>query len=215
MLDEIKHFILKGVSEKDIAAECVKLLKEKGITHCWYHGVPALVLCGSRSKISVSGRDCIVSEEIVSNTDLVTIDLSPCKENIWGDCARSFAVENGVVSDWPENEDFVSGFITEMKLHKELLNFAKPDTKFCELYKFTNDLIIDMGFENLDFVKNVGHSIETDASKRKYIENGNIALLSAVDYFTFEPHIATSKSKWGFKHENIYYFDDDGVVCEL
>ncbi len=59
MFDEIKHFIVKGVSEKDIAAECVKLLREKGITQCWYHGVSALVLCGSRSKMSVSGKDYI------------------------------------------------------------------------------------------------------------------------------------------------------------
>ena len=215
MFDEIKHFIVKGVSEKDIAAECVKLLREKGITQCWYHGVSALVLCGSRSKMSVSGKDYIVSEEMVSNTDLVTIDLSPAKGNIWGDCARSFAVENGVVADWPANEDFVSGFITEMKLHKELLNFAKPDTKFCELYKFANDLIINMGFENLDFMKNIGHSIETDISERKYIENRNTNILCSVDYFTFEPHIAASKSKWGFKYENIYYFDDKGVLREL
>jgi len=84
------------------------------------------------------------------------------------DCARSFAVENGAVVDSPENKEFVSGFITEQKLHEELLSFAKPDTKFCELYKFANDLIIDMGFENLDFMKNVGHSIETDIGKRKY-----------------------------------------------
>lgn len=215
VLDEIRHFIVTGVSEKDIAAECVSLLREKGITQCWYHGVPALVLFGSRSKMSVSGRDYIASEEMVSNIDLVTIDLSPSKGNIWGDCSRSFAVENGVVVDRPENKDFVSGFITEMKLHAELLNFAKPEMKFCELHKFANGLIIDMGFENLDFMKNVGHSIETDISKRKYIEDGNTALLSSVDYFSFEPHIATSKSKWGFKYENIYYFDGNGVLCEL
>ena len=84
VLDEIRHFIVTGISEKDIAAECVSLLREKGITQCWYHGVPALVLCGSRSKVSVSGRDYIVSEEMVSHTDLVTIDLSPSKGNIWG-----------------------------------------------------------------------------------------------------------------------------------
>ena len=215
VLDEIRHFIVKGVSEKDIATECTKLLKEKGIAECWYHGIPALVLCGSRSKISVSGKDYIISEKKVSATDLVTIDLSPSKKGIWGDCARSFAVENGVVVDWPESEDLILGFVAEMKLHEELLNFVTLDTKFCELYKFANDLIINMGFENLDFMNNLGHSIETDISKRKYIDNKNTNLLSSVAYFTFEPHIATSKSKWGFKHENIYYFDANGVVCEL
>ena len=215
VLEEIKHFIVKGVREKDIATECVSLLRKKGVAQCWYHGVPALVLCGSNSKKSVSGRDYIASEDTVSNTDLVTIDLSPSKENIWGDCARSFAVENGVVVDQPKDTNFVSGFRTETKLHEALLNFARPDTTFCQLHKFANDLIIKMGFENLDFKKNLGHSIETDINRRKYIEIGNTAPLSSVDYFTFEPHIAALKSRWGFKYENIYYFDDNGIICEL
>lgn len=215
VLDEIKPFIVAGVTEKDISTECIRLLKEKGLTQCWYHDVPALVLCGSRTQMSVSGRDYFPTEEMVADTDLVTIDLSPCKENIWADCARSFAVENGVVADLPVNEEFILGFTAEIKLHEELLNFATPDTKFCQLYKFANDLIIDMGFENLDFLKNLGHSIETDISKRKYIDSENTDLLSSTDYFTFEPHIAAVRSNWGFKCEKIYYFDNSVVLCEL
>ena len=30
-----------------------------------------------------------------------------------------------------------------------------------------------------------------------------------VSYFTFEPHISTDGSKYGFKREDIYYFDND------
>ena len=86
---------------------------------------------------------------------------------------------------------------------------------FGSKYIIANDIIIDLGFENLDFMNNLGHSIETNISKRKYIEKGNTDLLSSVDYFTFEPHIASSNSNWGFKYENIYYFDDSDILCEL
>ena len=47
-----------------------------------------------------------------------------------------------------------------------------------------------------------------DKNDRIYTEKGNTALLSSVDYFTFEPHISVKGSKYGYKKENIYYFAD-------
>ncbi len=56
---------------------------------------------------------------------------------------------------------------------------------------------------------NLGHSIEHRKENRIYIERGNKRKLGEVDYFTFEPHIAKAGSKYGFKRENIYFFDKD------
>ena len=67
---------------------------------------------------------------------------------------------------------------------------------------------------NLDFMGNLGHSIVKVKSDRIYIEKENKAKLGAVNYFTFEPHIAFHDSKYGYKKENIYYFDGD-VLVEL
>lgn len=47
---------------------------------------------------------------------------------------------------------------------------------------------------------------------RVYIEKGNKQKLSDVDYFTFEPHISIPRSKYGYKKENIYYFEDSKLV---
>ena len=47
---------------------------------------------------------------------------------------------------------------------------------------------------------------------RVYIEKGNMTKLSDVKYFTFEPHIAFPNSKYGYKKENIYYFDENGLM---
>ena len=83
------------------------------------------------------------------------------------------------------------------------------------LYELANESIIDAGFENLDFLGNVGHSICERRDQRLYIESGNNRCLGEVTCFTFEPHIRLRTGKWGYKHENIYYFDDDGAPCEL
>lgn len=48
----------------------------------------------------------------------------------------------------------------EEKLHRELLSFAKPETTFEELYLHINKFITANGYINLDFMGNLGHSIE-------------------------------------------------------
>lgn len=61
---------------------------------------------------------------------------------------------------------------------------------------------------------NLGHSIVRNKDDRIYIEKGNMAKLGDVNFFTFEPHISISGSKYGYKRENIYYFED-GKIKEL
>ena len=61
---------------------------------------------------------------------------------------------------------------------------------------------------------NLGHSIERKKEDRIYIEKGNKTKLGDAGYFTFEPHISVSGSVYGYKRENIYYFEK-GVLREL
>lgn len=93
--------------------------------------------------------------------------------------------------------------------------FVSPETKFSDLYKFGNDLISDFGWENLDFLENLGHSIETKPEERRFIDKNCHEQLGSVPLFTFEPHIRQRAGKWGFKHENIYYFNILGEIVEL
>ena len=53
-----------------------------------------------------------------------------------------------------------------------------------------------------------------DKNDRVYTEKGNTQKISDVKYFTFEPHISIQGSKYGFKKENIYYFEN-GKLVEL
>ena len=75
-----------------------------------------------------------------------------------------------------------------------------------------NEYIVENGFVNLDFMGNLGHSIVKSKGDRVYIEKENVMKLGDVKYFTFEPHIAFPDSKYGCKKENIYYFDEAGLV---
>ena len=85
-------------------------------------------------------------------------------------------------------------------------------TTFEKLYYHMNEFIVENGFVNLDFMGNLGHSIVKTKGDRVYIEKGNMTKLGDVKYFTFEPHISYPDSKYGYKKENIYYFDENGLM---
>ena len=105
MLHELRSFIHIGVTEAMIAERCVQLLEKYGVRECWYHNVPALVLVGQRTRMSVSGKQYRPADISVTDIDLVTVDLSPMLDGCWGDCARSFYIEGGRVVNQPENAE--------------------------------------------------------------------------------------------------------------
>ncbi len=202
-------------TEQSIAARATRMMADLGATETWYYDCPAFVLLGSRSCLSISGREYQPSDESVGMANLITVDLSPSRNNVWGDCARSFCLEDGRCVEQPTIDEFRDGIAAEQTLHAAMLSFVRPDTTFQALFEFANAMITDLGFENLDFLGNVGHSIESARADRRYIEAGNTTRLSDARLFTFEPHIRKRGGAWGHKHENIYCFGPDGRATEI
>jgi hypothetical protein len=89
-----------------------------------------------------------------------------------------------------------------------------PYTKFSELFEFINGQIEMSGFVNIDFMKNLGHTIEIDIKKRSFIDRSNHEKIGT-KLFTFEPHIRKKESNLGFKHEEIYYFNENNILRTL
>jgi methionine aminopeptidase len=208
-IEFLKSFISEGVTEKSIKEAAEKFLNNKGVNSFWYYGIGAFVFAGERTTISISGREYQATDKKVQRNDLVTVDLSPEIDGFWGDLARSFIIENGQVID-PEQShmpEIDQGIRAEIELHKQFQNLVKEDMSFEEAHTKMNSLIDELGFENLDFNSNLGHSIARHKDDRIYLEAGNKTKFKEVDLFTFEPHIKKKKGKYGFKYENIYFFD--------
>ena len=212
VLRDIVPFIKAGSTECSVADLCTQLLHQYGAKDCWYYNVPAMVLVGERTTLSVSGRDYQPSDVAIRTNDLVTIDLSPMVNDCWGDCARSYVVESGSVVPPDKSSALDHGKNTERELHALLKEVATPKTSMHELYSVINQSIEDMGYKNLDFRCNLGHSIERHLDDRRYIEENNQTSLGDCEFFTLEPHICRANDTWGFKMENIYYFEGDTAV---
>ena len=208
VLNDIFLYINSNSTEETIINKTIELLKAENITGTWYYNIPALVLLGNRSCLSVSGKDYQPSNEKVGNFNLITIDLSPIHNNIWGDCARTYFIENGKCVWEPTAPIFKAGKQMLASLHRKISEYISPNTSFSELFNFGNNQIKQDNFENLDFMKNLGHTIETNLTKRFFIDS-NCHEKIGRKLFTFEPHIRKKNTTWGFKHEEIYYFDEN------
>ncbi len=216
-MHDIRQVIKPGMRLTQVRQLCEEKMLALGADSFWYWDVGAFCFAGEDTTVSVSGKNYQTSDRRIQENDIITIDLSPQCGQIWGDYARTIILEKGQVTDeisTIKNAEWKAGLQMEDLLHAELKRFATPDTSFEELYYHINEMIRQNGFENLDFMGNLGHSIVQRKGDRIYIEKGNTAKLSAVSLFTFEPHICRNGGKYGYKKENIYYWED-GTLCEL
>lgn len=215
-MEFMKEKIHSGMTLLEVRDLCEAKMLELGADSFWYWDVGAFVFAGDETTLSVSGKEYTTSDRIISENDIVTIDLSPQNGNTWGDYARTIIIENGTVVEAASalNSEWKNGVLMEEYLHEEMCKFVTPETTFEELYFYMNNVIQEKGYINLDFMGNLGHSIVKQKNDRVYIEKGNQMCLGDVSFFTFEPHISIPGSKYGYKRENIYYFEN-GVIKEL
>ena len=204
-----------GMRLSDIKELLENYLLENGADSFWYWDVGAFIFAGDETALSVSGKDYKVADRVIRRNDIITIDLSPQRNSIWGDYARTLVFEDGVLCDETpkiKKKEWRKGLQMEEYLHQTLLDIVTPDMTFEELYDYMNELIVKKGFLNLDFLGNLGHSIEKNKNDRIYTEKGNQKRLSDVTMFTFEPHISIPNSQYGYKKEDIYYFANGKLI---
>lgn len=213
-IEYVKTEIRPGMTLPEVRRLCEEKMTMLGADSFWYWDVGAFVFAGDETTVSVSGKEYITSERTIESDDIITIDLSPQIGDTWGDYARTIIIENGCVvkaADKIKCDEWRDGLLMEKKLHEKMKEIVSPQMTFENLYFRMNEYIKAEGYINLDFMGNLGHSIVRRKDDRIYIEKGNNTKLGEVSYFTFEPHISVSESKYGYKRENIYFFDNDKI----
>ncbi|WP_396453312.1 M24 family metallopeptidase [Leucobacter aridicollis] len=198
-----------GQTLVDVRSACEAHLLRLGADSFWYWGIGAFVFAGRDTVRSVSGRDYVTPDYVLSDNELLTLDLSPELDGRWGDYARTLVLERGVPLIDPleaSDPEWQAGILVERLLHERLLEIARPAMTFSDLAETMNGEIEALGYENLDFRGNLGHSIAQSLDQRVYLESGNTARLDSVGSFTFEPHVRRVGGGFGYKREDIYRF---------
>ena len=100
-MDFIRSVIRPGMELMQIRSLCENKMLELGADSFWYRDVGAFIFSGDETVKSISGKEHITSDRQVMENDLITIDLSPQQNHIWGDYARTIVLEHGQVKDYP------------------------------------------------------------------------------------------------------------------
>ena len=207
-LDTIPEYLKSGMTREEIHRICEDLMLSKGSTGWWTHGDAALILYGPYLSYSAHEDPQNLFEGLlVSDNDVITIDVAPMFGTGWGDMSRTYAVENGSFISWDKssNQELIKGMVLEYELHNLLINTVNNDTTFADIHKMTTNVLKNKGYYNCDYHGNFGHSIEIHPDNRVTIIPEEDRIIS--DYgkpFTYEPHICKIGSTLGIKYENMY-----------
>lgn len=210
--------IRPGMTEKEIKKMAEMNLVELGSFSFWRYGIGATVFLGERSTLSQSSRNYYPAEVPLGENDVVWVDLAPSDRFYWGDFSRTIVVQNGKAEIDISNiadDKYRRTMEVQQEIHDALRTIARPDMTFHMLHEKMDTEVRAREHENLDFSGNYGHSVELRSEDRRVIVSGCYQKLSECDCFTFEPHIRAIGSDIGMKWENIYYFDNNGIVREI
>lgn len=205
-LDSITEFIKPGGSEADLVRKCDELQRNAGVDGYWYKSLPALVLAGDRTTLAISRTPYVPSDTPIQEYDLVTIDLNPSIAGYCGDYARTYYIEGGVARRSPQfDEDFLAGAHAQEHLHTKLMQVAHAEMTFNDLYQIMCEEIDHLGVEQLDYL---GHAVQKNMQHLDFVAPDVKLTLGEAGLFTLEPQIRLKGCSYGFKHENIYFFND-------
>ena len=93
-MNYIQKMIKPGMNLIEVRRLCEDKMFELGADSFWYWDVGAFIFSGDETTISVSGKRYQTADKIVQKNNIITIDLSPQNNNIWGDFARTIIIEN-------------------------------------------------------------------------------------------------------------------------
>ncbi len=208
-LDEIARFIAPGVSEIDLLRKCDELQRAAGVDAYWYRDLPGLVLAGEHTCLAISREHYEPDSTPLQANDLVTIDLNPAMNSYCGDMARTYYIEGGQVRRAPHHDpEFLAGAHAQVSLHALLRRVATPDLRFDVLHGIMSEAVERLGCELLDYL---GHGVQRDMSTLDFIAPNVTRTLGQAGLFTLEPQIRVIGGRYGFKHENIYFFAEQTV----
>jgi methionyl aminopeptidase len=211
VLADITRFIVPDATEHVLHEACHQLMLDHGASGYWGN-TPAFVLAGDRLRDSVFDHRYIPAKVPLGENEMITIDVGPRIGDCYGDCARSYFLKGGeLVAAQEAGAEQAAGMALERRLHQEFVARVKPDTTFAQIYLQMDALVREAGYENLDLLSNYGHSLAEQVSDFVLLDDKNLAPLSSVPFFTFEPHIAKVGSRLAAKWEEVYYFDHGAV----
>lgn len=185
-----------GMTERELARWAEETLRARGSTGLW---TPTNVGFGANSLKCFPTE--LPGDHMLWNIDAGFIDVHPVVDGWWGDCTRTF-----VVGDHP---DYFEAKAEIERIHETVMAAAHPGMAANELWSAFNDCIAGTGWNHLDRLGNIGHSIGQNVSYTQgYIDRHNTTPMWGG--WAVEPFVGNHL--YGVKLEDVIWFGQEGCT---
>ncbi len=151
-----------GVTEREVELAGSDILRAAGVEHVW-----TITNVGVGPNAHICFPTHPPTDLAVAERDVVMVDIHPITPaGFWGDCTRC-----RVIGDYAEA---ASALRDLEKLHYETLEKCRPGMPANELFGLSAQRLKAEGFELLDLLANIGHSLTPGAAYlHNFINAGN------------------------------------------
>lgn len=126
----IRSVVCPGMDLRELKDLCEEYMLNHGADSFWWCGVGAFLFSGDETAVSVVPESgYIPSDKRIQENDIITIDLSPQKDGVWGDFARTLVLEDGkLVQDTKDikNEEWRNGMRTGFTPRRAIRQSSHP-----------------------------------------------------------------------------------------
>ena len=186
-----------GVTEREVERAAGTCMREAGVAHVW---TITNVGLGANARICFPTHP--PTDLAASERDLLMVDVHPITPaGIWGDCTRC-----AVIGDHPE----AASALRDLEaLHHDVLARCRPGMPTNELFGLSAERLAAEGFELLDLLANVGHSLAPGAAYlHGFIDAGNATPMWGA--WAIEPFAA--RGPVAVKVEDLVWFGRDACT---
>lgn len=186
-----------GATEQDIERAVSAFLASVGVAHVW-----TITNVG----VGANTRVCFPTNPpttlAAAARDVAMIDVHPITaDGSWGDCTRC-----RVIGDWPEATQALADL---ERIHRDTLALCRPGMPAQELFGESQKRLIAEGFELLDLLGNIGHSLTAGAAYlHNFIDAGNATPMWGA--WAIEPFAA--RGDVAVKVEDLVWFGRDACT---
>lgn len=193
----IRKFIKAGMTEKQVAAELERFMKQKGASSLSFDSIVAFGKGGANPHYATGNVK-------LKNEMPVLLDFGCVYKDYCSDITRSFWFGKKPAAEYQKILD------TAIKAHDEVIKKANKNMTGAQMDNIAREIITKAGYGDY-FTHGTGHGIGMQIHEDAYINQNNQTVKIAPNYcFSVEPGIYLT-GKFGVRWEDCYYMTEKGI----
>ena len=197
VMGKLIPWVVKGLTEQELNAKCIQLLKEEGFQGSSFDPITAYAK-------GAADPHHITDESKGKHGDCVILDIGGVWKNYASDMTRTV-----FIGEYSERQKEIYEIVLEA--NKRGIAAAKPGNRMSDVDKAARDYITEKGYGEY-FTHRTGHSIGMECHEPGDVSAANNEIIEPGQCFSVEPGIYLYDEGIGVRIEDIVLITEDGCV---